>query len=95
MIRHAWNLEQHRGLRAEVYGPYTNEDLVGEALEPVRNHVAIATKFGFNMEQGKMAGLQAMRLVLSSRRSCRYSSRRVNGDSVVGRPTIDCGLLQE
>ena len=31
---------------AEVYGPYTNEDLVGEALEPVRDHVAIATKFG-------------------------------------------------
>src|SRR5436190_9774889 len=35
---------------AEVYGPYTNEDVVGEALEPVRNQVAIATKFGFNIE---------------------------------------------
>jgi len=44
---------------AEVYGPYTNEDLVGEALEPVRNQVAIATKFGFNIEQGKMAGLNS------------------------------------
>ena len=32
---------------AEVYGPYTNEELVGEALEPVRKQVAIATKFGF------------------------------------------------
>jgi aryl-alcohol dehydrogenase-like predicted oxidoreductase len=32
---------------AEVYGPYVNEELVGEALEPVRNQVAIATKFGF------------------------------------------------
>jgi len=32
---------------AEVYGPYTNEDLVGEALAPYRNRVAIATKFGF------------------------------------------------
>jgi aryl-alcohol dehydrogenase-like predicted oxidoreductase len=41
---------------AEVYGPYTNEDVVGEALEPVRDQVAIATKFGFNIEQGKMAG---------------------------------------
>ena len=44
---------------AEVYGPYTNEDVVGEALEPVREHVAIATKFGFNIEDGKMAGLNS------------------------------------
>jgi aryl-alcohol dehydrogenase-like predicted oxidoreductase len=44
---------------AEVYGPYTNEDLVGEALEPVRDQVVIATKFGFNIEQGKMAGLNS------------------------------------
>ena len=44
---------------AEVYGPYTNEDLVGEALEPMRDQVAIATKFGFNIEQGKMAGLNS------------------------------------
>jgi aryl-alcohol dehydrogenase-like predicted oxidoreductase len=35
---------------AEVYGPYTNEDLVGEALAPFRNDVAIATKFGFDIE---------------------------------------------
>ncbi|HEY8571839.1 aldo/keto reductase [Phenylobacterium sp.] len=34
---------------AEVYGPYTNEDLVGEALAPVRDRVAIATKFGFEI----------------------------------------------
>ncbi len=34
---------------AEVYGPYTNEDLVGEALAPLRNQVVIATKFGFNL----------------------------------------------
>lgn len=37
---------------AEVYGPYTNEDLVGEALQPVRNNVRIATKFGFDIEKG-------------------------------------------
>src|ERR1051326_6910443 len=36
---------------AEVYGPYTNEDVVGEALEPVRDQVSIATKFGWNIEQ--------------------------------------------
>lgn len=35
---------------AEVYGPYVNEELVGEALEPFRNKVAIATKFGFKID---------------------------------------------
>ena len=44
---------------AEVYGPYTNEDVVGKALEPVRDQVAIATKFGFNIVDGKMAGLNS------------------------------------
>src|SRR3982750_857435 len=44
---------------AEVYGPYSNEDVVGEALEPVRDQGAIATKFGFNIEEGKMAGLNS------------------------------------
>src|SRR6266581_5701487 len=44
---------------AEVYGPYTNEDVVGEALESVRDQVAIATKFGFNIQQNKMAGLNS------------------------------------
>jgi aryl-alcohol dehydrogenase-like predicted oxidoreductase len=39
---------------AEVYGPFTNEELVGEALEPVRDQVVIATKFGFTFgEDGK------------------------------------------
>src|SRR4051794_14458624 len=44
---------------AEVYGPYTNEDVVGEALQPVRSQVVIATKFGFNIDNGKMAGLNS------------------------------------
>src|SRR5574340_1268039 len=35
---------------AEVYGPFTNEELVGEALAPVRDKVAIATKFGFKID---------------------------------------------
>ena len=35
---------------AEVYGPYVNEELVGEALAPFRNKVAIATKFGFKID---------------------------------------------
>ena len=37
---------------AEVYGPYTNEELVGEALAPFRDKVAIASKFGFDIEAG-------------------------------------------
>jgi aryl-alcohol dehydrogenase-like predicted oxidoreductase len=44
---------------AEVYGPFANEEIVGEALAPVREQVVIATKFGFNIENGKMAGLNS------------------------------------
>src|SRR5438270_1948040 len=45
---------------AEVYGAYTNEELVGEALAPHRKNVAIATKFGFNIDaNGKQAGLNS------------------------------------
>src|ERR1700720_2445862 len=46
---------------AEVYGPFTNEELVGEALAPVRGKVAIATKFGFKLDPdtGKQAGLDS------------------------------------
>ncbi len=44
---------------AEVYGPYTNELLVGKALAPVRDRVVIATKFGFHFDNGKQAGLDS------------------------------------
>ena len=44
---------------AEVYGPYTNEELVGEALAPFRDEVIIATKFGFNIQDGKMTGINS------------------------------------
>jgi aryl-alcohol dehydrogenase-like predicted oxidoreductase len=44
---------------AEVYGAFTNEELVGEALAPVRDRVVIATKFGFNIKDGKMDGLNS------------------------------------
>jgi aryl-alcohol dehydrogenase-like predicted oxidoreductase len=46
---------------AEVYGPFTNEELVGEALCPVRDRVVIATKFGFRLDPdtGKQAGLDS------------------------------------
>src|SRR5579883_1427583 len=41
---------------AEVYGPFTNEEIVGEALAPFRRQVVIATKFGFRIVDGKQAG---------------------------------------
>jgi aryl-alcohol dehydrogenase-like predicted oxidoreductase len=44
---------------AEAYGPFTNEELVGEALRPFRDRVVIATKFGFKFENGKQAGLNS------------------------------------
>ena len=45
---------------AEVYGPFTNEKLVGKALSPVREQVVIATKFGFHIDaDGKQAGLNS------------------------------------
>ena len=44
---------------AEMYGPYTNEELLGEALAPFRNEVVIATKFGFNIVDGKMTGVNS------------------------------------
>jgi aryl-alcohol dehydrogenase-like predicted oxidoreductase len=44
---------------AEVYGPYTNEELVGEALAPFHGRVTIATKFGFKIEAGKQTGLDS------------------------------------
>ena len=44
---------------AEAYGPFANEELVGEALTPVRDQVVIATKFGFKFEGGKQAGLDS------------------------------------
>jgi aryl-alcohol dehydrogenase-like predicted oxidoreductase len=44
---------------AEAYGPFTNEELVGEALGPVRDQVVIATKFGFTFEGGKLGGLDS------------------------------------
>ncbi len=44
---------------AEVYGPFTNEEIVGEALAPFRRQVVIATKFGFRIVDGKQAGLDS------------------------------------
>ncbi|TAM96686.1 MAG: aldo/keto reductase, partial [Rhodanobacteraceae bacterium] len=44
---------------AEVYGPFTNEELVGEALSPIRHQVLIASKFGFDIVGGAITGLNS------------------------------------
>jgi aryl-alcohol dehydrogenase-like predicted oxidoreductase len=60
LIRKAFELGVTFFDTAEVYGPYDNEELVGEALKPFRNEVVIASKFGFRFdENGKQSGLNS------------------------------------
>ena len=66
---------------AEVYGPFTNEEIVGEALEPVRNQVKIATKFGFAFPENGVEGGGVCSQPDSVRRAVDNSLRRL-------RPTI-------
>lgn len=65
---------------AEVYGPFTNEEMVGEALRPVRDQVTIATKFGFNYVDGKMEGLNSR--PESIRRACEGSLKRLGIETI-------------
>jgi aryl-alcohol dehydrogenase-like predicted oxidoreductase len=51
LIRRAHDLGVTQFDTAEAYGPFTNEELVGEALQPIRNKVVIATKFGFDIDR--------------------------------------------
>src|SRR3954447_12175712 len=64
---------------AQVYGPFTNEELVGEALEPVRDQVVIATKFGFDLESGR-GGLDSSPARI--RRSVEGSLKRLRTDTI-------------
>jgi len=66
---------------AEVYGPYVNEELVGEALDPVRDQVVIATKFGFAFDdQARQAGLSSQPDHI--RRAVDGSLRRLRTDTI-------------
>jgi aryl-alcohol dehydrogenase-like predicted oxidoreductase len=65
---------------AEVYGPYVNEELVGEALEPVRDRVVIATKFGWDIRDGRSAGLDSRPEQI--RRVADASLRRLRTDRI-------------
>jgi len=65
---------------AQVYGPFANEELVGEALEPVRDRAVIATKFGWDLESGESRGLNSRPETI--RRSVEDSLRRLRTDRV-------------
>jgi aryl-alcohol dehydrogenase-like predicted oxidoreductase len=65
---------------AEAYGPFANEELVGEALRPMRDQVVIATKFGFKFENGKQAGLDSRPSHI--REVAEASLKRLNTDRI-------------
>jgi len=67
---------------AEIYGPFTNEEIVGEALRPIRNQVIIATKFGFAIdpETGAQTGLDSRPERI--RKACEGSLRRLGIESI-------------
>jgi len=65
---------------AEVYGPFRNEEVVGEALQPVRDRVVIATKFGFNFVDGKQSGVNSR--PENIRRVAEASLKRLKVDSI-------------
>lgn len=79
LIRHAYDLGVTFFDTAEVYGPYLNEELVGEALEPIRDKVVIATKFGIQMENGKQVQNSKPKII---RKSIEGSLKRLRTDCI-------------
>ncbi len=65
---------------AEVYGPYINEELVGKALKGHREQAVVATKFGFKIEDGKMAGVDGS--PANVKRACEASLQRLGIDTI-------------
>ncbi|SHE53925.1 Predicted oxidoreductase [Bacteroides luti] len=59
LIRRAYELGVTFFDTAEIYGPFTNEEVVGEAIAPFRNEIVVATKFGFNFKNGQPVGLNS------------------------------------
>jgi len=59
IIRRAYELGITFFDTAEIYGPFLNEEVVGEAIAPFRDHVVVATKFGFNFVDGQSTGLNS------------------------------------
>ena len=65
---------------AEVYGPYDNEELVGDAVAPIRDQVVVATKFGFNIVDGRSQGVDSRPEQI--RRVAEASLRRLKVDAI-------------
>ena len=82
LIRHAVELGVTFFDTAEVYGPFSNEDIVGEALEPFRNDVKIATKFGFAFAENGVAPGGLNSTPASIRAAVEHSLRRLRTDHI-------------
>lgn len=80
LIRRAYDSSVTFFDTAEVYGPYTSEEWVGEALAPVRDKVVIATKFGFGVEEGRPTALNSRPDHI--RRAVEGSLRRLRTDHI-------------
>lgn len=80
VIRRALDLGVDHFDTAELYGPYANEELLANALGPGCSDVRIATKFGYRLEGGKIAGLDSSREVI--RRSVEGSLRRLRRERI-------------
>lgn len=80
LIRRAFELGVTFFDTAEIYGPFTNEELVGEAIAPFRKEVTIATKFGFNYIEGKPAGLNSKPEAI--RKAVEGSLKRLNVETI-------------
>lgn len=80
LIRHAYELGITFFDTAEVYGPYISEEWVGEALNPIRDKVVIATKFGFGVEEGEPRKLNSN--LQHIRRAVEGSLKRLKTDHI-------------
>jgi len=59
LIRKAYDMNVNFFDTAEAYGPWRNEELVGEAIQPFRKKIILCSKFGFNIQDGKLSGLNS------------------------------------
>jgi len=80
LIRKAYEFGENFFDTAEIYGPYTNEELVGEAIAPFRKQVVVATKFGFDFQDGKVVGLNSR--PENIRRAAEDSLKRLKIESI-------------
>lgn len=82
LIRHGVDMGVTFYDTAEVYGPFTNEELVGEALKPVRDEVVIATKFGVSFENGQSGAILPDSRPDVIRKSVEGSLKRLQVDTI-------------